>query len=37
MEKPAETHSPIHDLLRRRWNPRAFSERMVEPEKLKPV
>ncbi len=35
MEKPAETHSPIHDLLRRRWSPRAFSERMVEPEKLR--
>ena len=34
MEKPAETHSPIHDLLRRRWSPRAFSERMVEPETL---
>lgn len=34
MEKPADVAYPIHDLLRRRWSPRAFSERMVEPEKL---
>ncbi len=34
MEKPAETESPIHELLRRRWSPRAYSERMVEPAKL---
>ncbi|SPP64505.1 nitroreductase family protein [Nitrospira lenta] len=31
MEKPAETQVPIHDLLRRRWSPRAFAERPVEP------
>jgi nitroreductase len=35
MEKPAETHYPIHDLLKRRWSPRAFSERPVEPDKLR--
>jgi len=35
MEKPAETQSPIHDLLKRRWSPRAFAERPVEPEKLR--
>ncbi len=35
MEKPADTQYPIHDLLRRRWSPRAFAERMVEPEKLR--
>lgn len=35
MEKPADTASPIHDLLRRRWSPRAFSERPVEPGKLR--
>lgn len=35
MEKPAEAAHPIHDLLRRRWSPRAFSERKVEPEKLR--
>jgi nitroreductase len=34
IEKPAETTYPIHDLLRRRWSPRAFSDRLVEPEKL---
>ena len=34
MEKPADVDHPIHDLLRRRWSPRAFSERMVEPELL---
>ena len=34
MEKPAETTYPSHDLLRRRWSPRAFSEQPVEPEKL---
>ena len=35
MEKPAETAYPIHDLIARRWSPRAFDERPVEPEKLK--
>jgi len=34
MEKPAETQYPIHDLLQRRWSPRAFAERPVEPEQL---
>jgi nitroreductase len=34
MEKPAETTYPIHELLRKRWSPRAFSDRPVEPEKL---
>ncbi|HYL63352.1 MAG TPA: nitroreductase family protein [Candidatus Methylomirabilis sp.] len=32
MEKPAETRFPINDILRRRWSPRAFSDRLVEPE-----
>jgi nitroreductase len=35
MEKPAEAHYPIHDLLRRRWSPRAFSDRRVEPDTLR--
>jgi nitroreductase len=35
MEKLADVDYPIHDLLRRRWSPRAFSERMVEPEALR--
>jgi nitroreductase len=34
MEKPAKTDHPIHDLLSRRWSPRAFDSRLVEPEKL---
>jgi nitroreductase len=34
MEKPADTTYPIEELLKRRWSPRAFSERAVEPEKL---
>ncbi|MDZ4733808.1 MAG: nitroreductase family protein [Nitrospirota bacterium] len=35
MDKPADTRYPIHDLLRRRWSPRAFDDRPVEPEKLR--
>jgi nitroreductase len=35
MEKPAETMHRIHDLIARRWSPRAFDERPVESEKLK--
>lgn len=33
--KPAETGTPIHDVLRHRWSPRAFDQRPVEPEKLR--
>ena len=35
MGKPADTQYPIHDLLRRRWSPRAFDDRPVESEKLR--
>ncbi len=35
MENPAETVYPIHELLARRWSPRAFAERPVEPELLR--
>ncbi len=35
MKKLAETRYPIHDLLRKRWSPRAFSSRPVEPDKLR--
>lgn len=35
MEKPADTQYPIHDLFRRRWSPRAFDDRPVEPEQLR--
>ena len=34
MEKPAGTQIPIHDLIRRRWSPRAFSDQPVEAGKL---
>lgn len=34
MDKLAETQVPIHELLGKRWSPRAFSPRLVEPEKL---
>lgn len=34
MEKPAQTAFPVEPLIRRRWSPRAFDERPVEPEKL---
>jgi len=34
MEKRAETQAPVHDLLARRWSPRAFSDQSVEPVKL---
>jgi nitroreductase len=35
MEKPAPTDYPIEELIQRRWSPRAFSDRGVEPEKLR--
>lgn len=34
MDKPAETQRPLHDLLKRRWSPRAFSEQPVGPDVL---
>lgn len=37
MNKIAQTQYPIHDLLRQRWSPLAFSDRMVESEKLHSV
>jgi nitroreductase len=33
-EKIAETQVPIHELIGRRWSPRAFSELRVGPDKL---
>jgi nitroreductase len=35
MQKLAETAYEIHALLRERWSPRAFADRMIEPEKLR--
>jgi nitroreductase len=32
--KPADATHPVHDLIRERWSPRAFSARPVESEKL---
>jgi nitroreductase len=31
MHKPAATDFPVHDLIRHRWSPRAFSDKPVEP------
>jgi len=33
-EKLADTQYPVHDLIQKRWSPRAFSDRPVESEKL---
>ena len=35
MEKPASTGAPVHELIGRRWSPRAFDPRPVEPAKLR--
>lgn len=35
MEKPADAQHPIHDLLKRRWSPRAFSDQPIEAETLR--
>ena len=34
IEKSADTKYPINDSLKQRWSPLAFSDQMVEPEKL---
>jgi nitroreductase len=34
LKKPAKTQLSIHEPLARRWSPRAFSDRMVEKEKI---
>ena len=34
MEKPAENHYPIHDLIKRRWSPRSFADKPVAKETL---
>ncbi len=34
MHKPATNAFPIHDLIRDRWSPRAFSDKPVQPEVL---
>ncbi len=35
MEQPARLQFPIHDLLARRWSPRAFDERSVDTDTLR--
>ncbi|MBO3458842.1 nitroreductase family protein [Aetokthonos hydrillicola Thurmond2011] len=34
VNKSADTQYPVHDLISKRWSPLAFSERLVEQEKL---
>jgi nitroreductase len=35
MQKPAVTDAPVHELIKNRWSPRAFSEQPVRPEVLR--
>jgi nitroreductase len=35
LHKHAETSSPVHDIIDRRWSPRSFEDRAVEPAKLR--
>lgn len=37
IDKAADNRYPIHDLLRQRWSPIAFSEKLVEQELLRSV
>lgn len=37
MEKPAAVEHPVHELIRRRWSPRAFARRRVEADDLRSV
>jgi nitroreductase len=34
MEKPAPSDHPIEEIVKRRWSPRSFADRVVEKEKL---
>jgi nitroreductase len=34
MQKPAPTNVPLHEILRNRWSPRAFSDKPVAPNVL---
>src|SRR4051812_13695224 len=34
MERIRDAAHPVHDLLRKRWSPRAFADRAVERDKL---
>jgi len=35
MQKPAPTDVPLHTLVRERWSPRAYSDKLVPPEVLR--
>lgn len=35
MQNPAPTEIPLHDIVKHRWSPRAFSDRSVNPEILR--
>jgi nitroreductase len=35
MQKPAPSDAPIHELLRNRWSPRAFTDKSVAPDVLR--
>ena len=37
MRKPAQTGTPVHDLIRERWSPRAFADRPVDQAVLRSV
>ena len=37
IEQPAIAGTPVHELIGRRWSPRAFAERAVELEKIRSV
>jgi nitroreductase len=37
MHKPAPTDVALHELIRNRWSPRAFAEKLVPPEILRSV
>jgi len=34
LEKPAVTSRPVHDIIRNRWSPRAFADRLVSSDQL---
>jgi nitroreductase len=35
LDKPANNQYPIHELIQKRWSPLAFSDRAVEPDKIR--
>jgi nitroreductase len=37
MSRATDPRRPVHDLIARRWSPRAFADRPVEPEKLRRI